>query len=150
FGHDFGDPDVVIRHAYPPNWIKPPSGKWVHIQPWEYGSLPQLWRRPLIEDVDEIWTMSQYVTDVYIKSGVPAEKLHYIPWGVDPLVYNPDAVKRKLPTSKSFRFLYIGGLIHRKGFDRVLAAFVAEFSPDDDVALVVKGVGSNSVYLDQT
>jgi glycosyltransferase involved in cell wall biosynthesis len=150
FGHDFGDPDVIIRHAYPPNWIKPLSGKWVHIQPWEYGSLPQLWRRPLIEDVDEIWTMSHYVTDVYIKSGVPAEKLHYVPWGVDPVVFNPDAVKRKLPTNKSFRFLYIGGLTRRKGFDRVLAAFVAEFRPDDDVALVVKDVGSNSVYLNQT
>lgn len=150
FGREIGNADVVIRHAWPPNWTKPAVGKWVHIQPWEYGRLPAEWRRPLIEDVDEVWVMSEYVRNVYLQSGIPEKKLHYVPWGVDPAVFHPYVVQRTLPTAKSFRFLYVGGLTYRKGFDRLLTAYLAEFRPDEDVILVIKDVGSNTVYADQS
>ena len=93
--------------------------------------------------------MSRYVEAVYLNSGVAPQKLHYIPWGIDPLIFRPDAPPRQLPTSKSFRFLYVGGTILRKGFDRVLNAYLAEFGPHDDVCLVVKDVGTNSFYAPQ-
>lgn len=132
-------PDIVIRHAFPPNWSKP-IGKWVHIQPWEFGVLPDSWKGPLINDVDEIWVMSRYVEEVYLRSGVPRGKLHYVPWGVDCSTFSATVVKRRLPTKRSFRFLFVGGTIERKGFDRVLDAYLAEFGASDDVALVVKDV----------
>ena len=141
--------DVTIRHAFPPNWYRPPEGQWVHIQPWEFGVLPSDWLPHLRDEVDEIWVMSRYVEAVYLNSGVAPQKLHYIPWGIDPLIFRPDAPPRQLPTSKSFRFLYVGGTILRKGFDRVLNAYLAEFGPHDDVCLVVKDVGTNSFYAPQ-
>ena len=139
-------PEIVVRHSFPPNWQKPPQGRWVHIQPWEFGSLPIDWLPHLRDEVDEIWVMSKYVESVYRKSGISPQKLHYIPWGIDPDVFKPDASPRQLPTTKTFRFLYVGGTILRKGFDRVLSAYLSEFGPDDDVCLVVKDVGANSFY----
>ena len=139
-------PQVTIRHAYPPDWSPVSEGKWVHIQPWEFGHLPKDWIEPLTSQVDEIWAPSHYVKNVYVRSGISAEKIHVIPWGVDPAVFHPEAIPRVLPTEKTFRFLYVGGTIHRKGFDVLLESFLEEFSPEDDVCLVVKDMGHKTVY----
>jgi len=141
-----GGPQVTIRHAFPPNWEPVPNGLWVHIQPWEFGHLPAEWIEPLRSRVHEAWVPSQYVKRVFERSGIPAEKVHVIPWGIDPDVFSPDAEPLLLPTEKSFRLLFVGGLIGRKGFDTLLAAYLAEFSPDDDVCLVVKDLGSQTFY----
>lgn len=141
-----GGPQVTIRHAYPPNWTPPEQGLWVHIQPWEYGHLPTAWLPALRDRVDEIWAPSNYVKRVYERSGVPGEKIQVIPWGVDPAVFTPEAVPLLLPTPKTFRFLYVGGTVARKGFDRLLDAYLAEFGPDEDVCLVVKDNGADTVY----
>ncbi|MEX1026470.1 MAG: glycosyltransferase [Candidatus Paceibacterota bacterium] len=141
-----GGPQVTIRHAYPPNWTPPTQGLWVHIQPWEFGHLPSDWIVPLKEHVDEIWVPSHYVRRVYERSGIPAEKIQLIPWGVDPEVFTPAAVPLLMPAGKTFHFLYVGGTVARKGFDRLLAAYLAEFCPEDDVCLVVKDVGSKTAY----
>jgi glycosyltransferase involved in cell wall biosynthesis len=143
-------PDVTIRHAFPANWNQPRHGKWVHIQPWEFGHLPNDWVHHLRHEVDEIWVMSQYVRQVYLNSGVAPEKLQYIPWGIDVQVFQPSVPARRLPTEKTFRFLYVGGTILRKGFDRVLAAYLAEFRPEDDVCLVIKDAGASTFYQPQS
>lgn len=141
-----GGPDVTIRHAFPPNWERLAAGKWVHIQPWEFGHLPLDWLAPLRDLVDEIWAPSNYVRDVYVRSGVPVDKIHVIPWGIDPEVYRPDIPERILPTEKRFRFLFVGGTIARKGFDLALEAYLEEFTRADDVCLVVKDVGTQTFY----
>jgi glycosyltransferase involved in cell wall biosynthesis len=145
-----GTPEVVIRHTYPPNWSPPPNGKWVHIQPWEFGKLPIDWLEPLQTRVDEVWVPSRYVRRVYLDSGIPENKLHVIPWGVDPDVYSPDVPSRLLPTDPQFAFLFVGGTIARKGFDLVLRAYLEEFDTEDDVCLVVKDSGTTSFYRDSS
>ena len=137
---------VVVRHAFPPNWEPPASGRWIHIQPWEFGHLPVSWIEPLKNRVDEIWVPTQYVRKVYENSGIPGEKIFVIPWGIDPHTFSTDAIPRLLPTKKSFRFLFVGGTIERKGYDRVLQAYLEEFSGDDDVCLVVKDLGTQTFY----
>jgi glycosyltransferase involved in cell wall biosynthesis len=139
-------PQVTIRHAFPPNWSRPERGRWVHIQPWEFGALPIDWVPPLRDLVDEIWAPSTYVKRVYERSGIPADKVHVIPWGVDPDVFRPEAPPLLLPTSRRFKFLFVGGTIARKGFDRVLDAYLSEFAKDEDVCLVVKDLGTRSFY----
>ena len=69
-----------------------------------------------------------------------------IPWGIAPEVYRPDVPALLLPEQKQFKFLFVGGTIARKGFDTLLDAYLAEFTGDDDVCLVVKSIGSNSFY----
>lgn len=137
---------VTIRHTFPPNWTSPDRGKWVHIQPWEFGALPLDWVEPLRDRVDEVWAPSEFVKRVYERSGIPGDKIHVIPWGVAPDVYTPTATPRLLPTEKQFRFLFVGGSIARKGIDWLLSAFSQEFRRDEDVCLVIKDLGTTTFY----
>jgi glycosyltransferase involved in cell wall biosynthesis/tetratricopeptide (TPR) repeat protein len=140
---------VTVRHAWPPNWERPASGKWVLIQPWEFGILPEEWAQRL-EAVDEIWAPSEYVRRVYVESGVDPRKVHVVPNGIDPELFRPDAKPMALTTRKTFKFLFVGGTIQRKGPDLLLRAYLENFTAADDVCLVIKDFGGQSVYAGQT
>ncbi len=140
---------VTVRHAWPPNWRRPATGKLAVIQPWEFGSLPQEWV-DRAREVDEFWVPSNYVRDVYISSGVPEQKVVVVPNGVDTEKFNPQAASMKLATQKKFRFLFVGGTIGRKGPDLLLQAYLKNFTDKDDVCLVIKDFGGKSVYAGQT
>ncbi|HVV73993.1 MAG TPA: glycosyltransferase, partial [Verrucomicrobiae bacterium] len=141
--------ELVVRHAWPPDWRKPASGKLVVIQPWEYGALPKDWVRSS-KDVDEFWVPSEYVRKVFVDSGIPRTKVHVVPNGIDPERFHPEAAPLGLPTRKSFKFLFVGGTIHRKGADVLLHTYLKTFSAEDDVCLVIKDFGNQSVYAGQT
>jgi glycosyltransferase involved in cell wall biosynthesis/FMN phosphatase YigB (HAD superfamily)/tetratricopeptide (TPR) repeat protein len=144
-----GSAAVTVRHGWPPDWSRPTRGKLVVIQPWEYGALPVAWVQAA-SAVDEFWVPSRYVQQVYIESGIPAAKVHVVPNGIDPDRFNPQATPRSLPTSKGFRFLFVGGTIFRKGVDLLLDVYLHTFSAADDVCLVIKDFGGQSVYAGQT
>ena len=140
---------VTVRHAWPPDWQRPQSGKLVVIQPWEFGALPRQW----VEDsanVDEFWVPSEYVRRVYVESGIPAAKVVVVPNGVDPDKFHPQVVPMKLATEKQFKFLFVGGTIFRKGPDLLLKAFLENFTAADNVCLVIKDFGGKTVYAGQT
>ena len=133
--------DVHVRHQWPPNFSAPSEGAWVMIQPWEYGGIPLEWVTPMRDLVDEIWVPTSWVRDCYIKSGLPDTKVHVIPNGVDIALFHPVGDHFPLETKKSFKLLYVGGLIQRKGFDLVVNAYLRAFKKTDDVCLVIKGAG---------
>ena len=142
-------PQVTIRHAFPPNFDPLPSGRWVHIQPWEFGALPLDWVDGLGR-ADEIWAPSQYVKDIYLRSGFESDRVFVVPWGVDEQVYRPDVAPLLVAEGETFCFLFMGGAIARKGFDVALAAYLQEFGDDDDVLLIVKDQGAGSFYPDSS
>lgn len=132
---------AYVRHMWPPDFTRPPgfTGRFIVMQPWEYGYLPRNWVEPIKTNVDEIWTYSTFVREAYIRSGIDPEKVFVVPCGFNPKVFNCNVPPRPLPTGRSFRFLFVGGAAtSRKGFDVLLDAFVREFSDEDDVCLVVK------------
>lgn len=143
-------PDIIVRHKWPPDFSVPASGHLVMIQPWEFGSLPLEWISPITTLVDEVWVPTSFVRDCYISSGVAAERVHVVPNGVDTRHFNPQAKPLALKTNKSFRFLFVGGTIYRKGIDLLLAAYGKSFSAMDDVCLVIKDMGVGSFYRGQT
>lgn len=145
-----GKPTVYVRHAWPPVFDTPQARKWVMIQPWEYGRLPVDWVEPMRDRVDEIWAYTETVRRFYIDSGVPGEKIHRVPLGVDPARFRPDARPVSLPTDKKVRFLFVGGTIWRKGIDVLLDAYIRTFRRRDDVSLIVKDMGQDSFYKGQT
>lgn len=143
-------PDVHVRHQWPFNPQRPPKGKWVVIQPWEFGCVPKAWVPVLRDQVDELWVPSLFVRDGYVKSGVPADKVFVVPNGIAENKFRPDVTPLALPTRKSFKFLFVGGTIHRKGPDVLLKAYLDSFRASDDVCLVIKDFGGKSVYAGQT
>ncbi|MGC9196056.1 MAG: glycosyltransferase [Syntrophobacteraceae bacterium] len=145
-----GNPVVHVRHKWPPNFERPPhQGHLVLMQPWEYGRIPAEWVQPLSTMVDEIWTPSLHSKKSFVSSGVPAERVHVVPNGVNTDLFNPQAASCKLPTSKNFKFLFVGGTIWRKGIDLLLAAYCDIFRRSHDVCLVIKDMGQDSFYRGQ-
>jgi len=141
--------EVVLRHEWPPRWTPPSQGAWIQMQPWEFGSLPTDWVKGSAL-ADQIWCYTRYVRNLYIAAGIPASKLRILPLGIHPQRHRPEAPPHPLPTSKSFRFLFVGGTIQRKGADVLLATYLEAFRRTDDVCLVIKDFGGNSVYAGQT
>jgi FkbM family methyltransferase len=141
--------DVTVRHGWPPNWKRPATGAWVLIQPWEFGALPITWLKELAL-VDEIWAPTEYVRRVYVDSGVHPAKVKIVPNGVDAAKFQPGLQPWPLATNKKFKFLFVGGTIQRKGPDVLLKSYLESFTAADDVCLVIKDFGGQSVYQGQT
>lgn len=138
--------DVHVRHHYPPDFNPPPEGRWVMIQPWEYGTLPDEWIEPMSTLVDQIWVPSRYVMKSYLASGIPSHLVRVVPSGVNTRIFSPKAQTLRLPTAKRFKFLFVGGVIWRKGLDILLQAYRQAFTKKDDVVLVIKEIGHSNYY----
>jgi len=142
--------DVHVRHQWPPRLEAPEDGRWVAIQPWEFGPVPKEWVKAWKDDLDELWVPSQFVKDGYVESGMSAERIAVIPNGVDSDRFCPQAKPMEFPSNKTFRFLFVGGTIYRKGIDILLTAYARAFRDTDDVCLVVKDMGGKTFYKGQT
>ena len=149
FGHVLSDADFHLRHHWPPNFTRPPSGKLVLMQHWEFGRIPSAWIAPIRENVDQIWTATNYVRNCYLDSGIAPENVAVVPLGVDVELFNPESKPMSLETRKSFKFLFVGGTLYRKGIDLLLQAYRSAFSRDDDVCLVIKDMGTTTFYRNQ-
>ncbi|HTA16026.1 MAG TPA: glycosyltransferase, partial [Solirubrobacteraceae bacterium] len=146
--------DVEVRHQWPPDLGPPAGGRLAVIQPWEFGAIPREWIAPLRANVDELWVPSELVRRMYLDAGLEPERVVTVPNGVDLDRFSPTGASRPLPVldgdldRQMVRFLFVGGLIWRKGPDVLLRAWKAAFAGREDVVLVVKDVGVAGVYRD--
>lgn len=140
-------PAVTVSHRYPPAFPQGHRGKWVTFLPWEYGALPRSWVEGC-RRVDEVWTYSQAVRAGAIASGLAPEQVQVVPCGFDPDCFHP-GVAPAAPVAADFVFLYVGGLIQRKGYDLALQAFLQAFAPGEAVVLLFKAFGTQSFYRGQ-
>jgi len=142
--------DVFVRHCSgEPSFERPKAGAYVHIQPWEFGSLPLRWVEKMKSNVDEIWCPSTYVRTLYLDAGFDPERVVVVPNGIDPELFcpgAPDTATMEPLTRKGFAFLFVGGTVERKGIDVLLDAYAQAFSAEDDVALVIKDFGLGGFY----
>ena len=121
----------------------------VQILPWEYGALPAAWVDGLrAGGADEVWTPTEYCRAMFLAAGIEPERVTVVPNGIDPERFSPDRVVEPYPlaTRATFRFLYLGGVLPRKGVDVLLAGYRRAFSAGSDVALVLKLFGTRSFY----
>jgi glycosyltransferase involved in cell wall biosynthesis len=152
--------DVEVRHQWPPDLRPARSGRVAVIAPWEFGAIPLEWVEPLQRDVDEVWVPSAYVREMYLRAGIEPDRVHVVPNGVDLERFGPEGSALELDAwaappatatataaaARPVRFLFVGGAIHRKGVDLLLAAWQAAFGDRADVQLIVKDFGSDGVY----
>ncbi len=139
--------DVEVRHQWPPDLSPAHSGRLAAIVPWEFGAVPRTWVAQINANVDELWVPSEYVRQMYVAGGVDPQRVVAIPNGVDLAVFAPEGPRHELAAASAVtRFLFVGGLIWRKGEDLLLAAWREAFAGREDVLLVVKDVGAGGVY----
>lgn len=141
--------DVTVRHQWPLDPHPPAAGRWVVMQPWEYGSIPQRWLDLFRLEVDEVWVYSEYNRSEYVAAGLPEDRVRVVPLGVADPFLRADGEPYPFTSDHGYRFLFVGGTIVRKGIDLLLDAYVSNFSRRDDVCLVIKDFGTGSYYRDQ-
>jgi glycosyltransferase involved in cell wall biosynthesis len=134
-----GKAQVLFRNQWPPNF-SPPTDKssiYIHQQAFEFIGIPQSWIFPMNNVIDEIWVPSESNADAFVASGVLAGKVKVLKHGIDAWKYNMTVLPYPLPTIKTFRFLFNGGLLPRKGIDLLLTAYSRAFTYNDDVSLII-------------
>lgn len=104
---------------------------------WESTRLPDDWLPPLLA-ADQVWTASHWGAAVMARNGVDPDRLHVVPEGVDPELFNPEVPPTDAITDRnSYKFLHIGRFEDRKGTAALIRGFDAEFGPGDSVILVI-------------
>lgn len=142
-------PYLWVRHQWPPKADPPKGAKWVIMQPWEFTTLPKKFVEIFLQ-ADELWVPSTYTRQAFVNSGIPFNKVQIVPNGIDPELFQPKGEVYTLNTNKRLKFLYVGGTTYRKGIDILLQAYVSTFTAKDNVVLVIKDMGTESVYFGQT
>ena len=146
-----GPCQVHVRHQWPPLLEAPEEGKWVVVQPWEFGSPPLDWMPVFRDRIDALWVPSTYCRDLYARAGVAQDRIRVVPNGVDSDRFRPGLQPLPgLEPDGRVTFLFVGGTIARKGFDVLLNAWKRAFGPSDPVRLVVKAMGGETFYKGQT
>jgi glycosyltransferase involved in cell wall biosynthesis len=87
---------------------------------------------------DYYFPSSNFSAEIFIKNGVPAEKVFVIPHGVDIKIFNTNIPPTKLKTNKKFKFCSVVAPHYRKNIDTMLGAYCKAFTAKDDVCLVLK------------
>ena len=141
--------DFHLRHRWPPDFAPTPSGRFILMQPWEFGRIPRAWVAPIQRQVDQVWAYTRYIRDCYVDSGIDPDLVSVVPLGVDPERFRPGLEPLFLPTEKKHKFLFVGGTLYRKGIDLLLDAYCGAFAPGDDVCLIIKDMGADTFYRNQ-
>lgn len=157
------DRNVVICHSTPDAWVPSKFPGWDEIAPcpppgarWRIGrtmfetdSVPADWVARC-NSLDEVWVPTAFHLEAFARAGVLRSKLAVLGEPVDTEFFDP-ASHAPLPLSGGpsgdggpaaeaapFRFLSIFKWEERKGWDVLLSAFLAEFSREERVELVLK------------
>jgi len=95
-----------------------------------------------LREIDRFISPSRYLADRFIANGLPADRMHVVPYGMD--LRRFDARGRRDGPAE-FTIGYIGQLIAHKGVDTLLRSVHAL---GDDTRLVIAGGGVQAQYLE--
>jgi glycosyltransferase involved in cell wall biosynthesis len=103
----------------------------------ETDSIPDGWR-DYCEAMEEVWVPTLSNVEAFASAGVSRKRLHVLPSGVDTTKFRPGLEPFPIPARRGFNFLSVFEWIDRKGPDVLMRAYLSEFKPSDDVALILK------------
>lgn len=146
---DSSSPDVYIQWVWPLRTSRPtccPAGKCIliYVLAWEFGHIPKIWSTFLKAHVDYIWTLSTYSANMFDSANLERSKIEIMPLGVEcptsQILACPESTVRSAISEFNAEtiFLYVGGLLPRKGVDKILDAWCNSFNADEKVLLILK------------
>ena len=134
--------DIVLSIGTPPQYSV--EGKFkAAVGMFEAYGLPPNWLQ-LMNRQDLILTPSTFNQQVFIKQGLSEKKIAVIPPAVDSNLFNENVEPFYVSELKPFVILFLGQLILRKGWDKLVKAVLRTFRTNDDVILILKLPPPNS------
>lgn len=103
----------------------------------EAFGVPKPWLTEM-NRMDLILTLSEFNREVFARHGLPRRKVEVIPPAVDSARFHPDVRPFYVGPTHDFTILFVGQLILRKGWDKLLLAALRTFRTHDDVCVLVK------------
>lgn len=103
----------------------------------ETDRLPEGWAQAC-NQMDAVWVPSEFNRETFAFAGVQREKLRVVPGGIDLRAYDPTCEPLRIEGTRGYNFLAVFDWTLRKGWDVMLRAYVETFTPDEDVALIIK------------
>jgi glycosyltransferase involved in cell wall biosynthesis len=114
---------------------------------YETDSIPDGWSDSC-EAMDEVWVPSAFNCETFASRGVSPKRLRALPGGINTALFRPGAEPFPIPKRRGFNFLSVFEWIQRKGADVLLQAYLREFKPGEDVALILKTYGRPNANAD--
>jgi glycosyltransferase involved in cell wall biosynthesis len=136
-GKDIKNPDVEIRHSYPPIWKWPEADntKLIYIQPWEFSAIPMEWQYKFETFSDLLVTPSNWTRQIFENSGINPKRIITIPNGYDPNIFFKEDTKQHI---NNVKVLFVGCSQYRKGLDVLLRMWGSATKKDMPIELIIK------------
>jgi glycosyltransferase involved in cell wall biosynthesis len=138
-GNKVGAMAPVIMHQKEQPIVKSinPDAKRYCYTLFETDHLPEPWIKGL-KRMNSIFTFSDFNKRCWVNNdNIPEDKIHVLPWGVDEN-FKPNGPRAQILNAKGYNFLANGDFTERKNFEALIEAYVTEFKPNEDVALILK------------
>jgi glycosyltransferase involved in cell wall biosynthesis len=103
----------------------------------ETDRLPEGWAGACAR-MDRIWVPSEFNRETFARAGVPERKIAVMPGAIDLAGYDLETPPLEIEGARGFNFLSVFDWTLRKGWDVLLRAYIEEFEPGEDVALIIK------------
>jgi glycosyltransferase involved in cell wall biosynthesis len=110
--------------------------------PWESTDVFYSWKKPLLENIDELWTTSPWCANIFKQH--TNKPVFVYPHGV---LEDWVPVKRSLNKSRPFRFLHIGEPSFRKDAQLVVDSFISLYGDNPNYELILKCSGISTVKV---
>jgi glycosyltransferase involved in cell wall biosynthesis len=129
---------VFVSHIFAPSFIRR-SDACLNIgrSMFETDRLPDGWS-DACNQMDMVWVPDEFNRQTFLRSGVKDNKLRIVPGAIDVTPFDPEGTSLLMEGARGFRFLSVFDWSLRKGWDILLKSYVLEFSPEDDVTLIIK------------
>lgn len=117
---------------------RPPGIRWAVLRSmFETERIHPQWAERC-DHFDEVWVPSAQNREAFVASGLPSEKVRWVPGGIDTDLFRPGLPPFPLARRKEYAFLSVFDWQWRKGWDLLLTAYCQEFRPEEPVTLYLK------------
>jgi glycosyltransferase involved in cell wall biosynthesis len=137
YANDVDNKSPCVQHQVPDQFfINRRTKKSIGYTIFEMTRIPQLWV-PFCNNMDEIWTGSQYSKDSFVNSGVKVP-IEVIPHAIDTDFFSPEGSHWEINNRRKFAFVSVFDFTERKAWRELLRAYWTAFDGDADVCLILK------------
>ena len=131
----------VIHLSTPNNFNLNYSGPYIGYTMFEAEGIPEDWIEPC-NKISALLVPTDYNVKYFKEGGV--RNVESLPIGINTDEYSPKANKLDIVNAKSFKFLAVSQYTARKGFDKLLIAYLRAFTNEDDVSLIIKSYAADT------